>query len=254
MRKLIIIAAFLVCSVPSWASWSVTNDKQNYCGAGVTSCADTAFSASLTNGSVIVVIFRYLTSAATPLTGCNDTAGNSYSLAEAGFDTGALFPSGGPFLAVFTANNTHTTASNVVTCGVTNASSLGLEAFELTGGSSNVDGYAGTNLHNATCPGANVITFTGITTTQNGDFVFAILQVNNDFSPWSAGTSPVTFTLMPGAIVMGISEYNIQTSAGAIAPTEGCAGSGFLTYGGITIAFSTSVPVSRHRGQVINSQ
>ena len=246
MKRLIYLALILGCfSAPAFAAWTLTNDAQ-------TTADSVTFSSVLTNPSIIIAVCRARFSNSN--TGASDSAGNVYvDIGLGGYDTG-IGTLNRSFLRVVIANNTHTTANDVITCdnddGTTWAS-----ATEFTGGGSFVDGVGPATGLIAAGGGANALVFPSFSTCNNGDLIFAIfLPVAG--SSFTAGTSPVVYTLTPAPIVILINEYTVQATHGSIGPTLGYSG-GSVLWGGVAFALSNSpFPCGggRLRGQIRNSQ
>lgn len=231
MRKL--FPLLLLLSLPAWASWTVVQSKQGTISASPSSVT---FSSSLTNPSTIIVLCRMAVIDALGVT-VTDTAGNTFS--DAGFGTFQFGVTPRDTFQIFTAANTHTTASDVVSCNLTSSNQVGIVATEATGGSICYDGGAGTANQNTTGGGANAIVFNGFTTTTNGDLVYVAYDDAGGSSAWTAGTSPVMFTLMPDTPTTDVGEYVVQGTHGTIAPTMGYTG-GAVNWGGLTIALKAS--------------
>lgn len=231
LRRFLLLTIVLGASCPAFAAWTITNDVQG------TSNAQT-FSNALTNPSTIIVTCR--SSDTSLVASVTDTAGNSYILSPLGqFNTGIGFLNREIF-STWVAANTHTTSSNVVTCHDVAASSWAA-ATEITGCTTCgvVDGGVDAYQQTPSAGGANAIFFpTPFVTTHDGDFIYVMI-VNTAGSSFTAGTSPVVFTLLPASVSIIRGEYTTQATHGSIAPTYGYSG-GSITWGGIAIAISTT--------------
>lgn len=246
MKKLILSLILFSCSYLYTQTWTAVNDKQAFNGGGQNTVACGPFTLPLTAGSTIIMTVRTSGVATT----CADTALNTY------VDGGQLQKdmgvpgSSSEFFQIFVAQNTHTTASNIVTCSFSiTSNSAGCDATEVTvsggGGVVSVDGPGNFATGQATgACGANSLVIPNFTTTINGDFIYAAFL--EQALPITAGTSPLLFTLLSASVspVAMTSESTKQTTAGNTGPTEGCAG-GSQTYGGMSLALkstSASVP------------
>lgn|SRR5574337_27723 len=227
--KRILIAVIFLLSLPSWASWTVTNDKQAV-------AASVTFTTNLSNPSTIIVVCR-AANIDPPIGVPTDTAGNSYVDSGLGY---VQVNAGTPrdSMIIYVANNTHTTASNVVTCNFGGATVF-IEAAEITGCNpcGIVDGKA-SSIHQTASSGANTVISTSYNTTINGDFIFFTFFDQGGASGYSAGTSPLTFTLMPFTPTITVSEETTQATHGSIAPTAGFSSGGPITWGGMSIAIA----------------
>jgi hypothetical protein len=230
MRKFVIPSLIVLAyCLPAHAVWTLTNDQQ----AAATSVT---FSNALTNPSTIIAVCRsrYISYN----TGAHDSAGNTYVDSGLGSVGVGLLPTDRPQFRVMTASNTQTTANDVITCD-DNDGTTWTTATEFTGGSSLVDGVIGASGLVAAGGGANAIVFPSYSTTQDGDLIFAVYVDEGGSSSWTAGTSPVAFTLTPATIAIAVKEYATQATHGSIGPTLGYSG-GAVTWGGISIAVRVS--------------
>ena len=184
-------------------AWAKKNDQASALGTS-NPMQTSAFSAALTNPSLIVVeVYQATAAPATP----TDTAGNTY------YDCGAgAVARGSIYLQIFYALNTHTTSSNKVSVANPSGYSLMLSAQEWTGGatSSPVDGYAkNANASTGTGGGQNV-TSTAPGGSGTSDLLVGVANVNNgsltigtgftttsglyNFSEYKSGVSPAAAT------------------------------------------------------------
>jgi hypothetical protein len=210
--------------------YTVTNGKSTS-GSG-TSIANTAFSATTTNPSFIVVVLSNGSSSSTTYS-VTDTAGNTY--VDCGPGVGQFGVSNA--FQCFYAKNTSATASLVITGhSTTSVSNFAIGAAEITGvnattpidGGSNV-GYSTISTQTAGS-GANTMTATSLTPASNGDLIWAWFVSQGGAL---VGTSPNAFTAGIGA--GGYGEYFYQVSSAAIAATAGSSGGGNI-YGAIVLA------------------
>lgn len=198
------------------AAITIANQGSNFDNSGVpqSSIATPAFSAALTNPSVIIAAVTCgSVSVGNVIT---DTAGNTYMDTGVGKLVFGAVAEG----QVFYAKNTHTTASNVITNTPSVACAFPrILAVEIKGANATtpLDQFAGQSSTTGGS-GANVMTSTAATTTANGDFIFGWCPSLN--GTVSAGTSPNSFSLIdnPGNVV---GERFTQSSAGSIAATCG---------------------------------
>lgn len=242
--KRLSLAAFFCCSIPALATWSNPNSKAavDLSTSGTTISAP-AFSNALTNPSIITVFCLYLTTDTPGSPPVTDTAGNTYVDSGAGKVQYNASPANA--FSIFYAINIHTTASNIVTChGTATNTTHMIRATEFAGGTtgSALDGVVRIATQTQGSGGANVLVSPTVTTSQNGDLILGF------FEPYdvalSAGTSPNSFTNAIPSFAHGITEYFVQTSAGAIAPTAGYT-SGTNHWGAISLAFSVNaIPIS----------
>lgn len=259
MKKIGILALLSVLASPCWAAWLLKNSKTgNSSSSSVSSIATASFTSALTNSSIIIVVCQALTpwsdgASTTTYAVPTDTAGNTYIDAQIG-TTG--FNSGGVTEEMFYTENTHTTASNIVTCH-SNAGAItffSVVAFEETGGavSGPIDAKHYNSNQTSGSSGANSLSMTSQTTTINGDLIVAAFGCSG--GPCSAGTSPNGFTQI--SAVGGQVETFVQTTAGAIAPTAGDSTSSD-TWGGMWVAFTPSgtaaLPVNNVRNDPCTS-
>lgn len=197
---------------PASTIFTITNSQYGNGGSGsLTSVNLPAFSASLTNPSLIMVL-EFGGSSGT-FTAPTDTASNTF--VDCGPGQGNI--TGTQIFECWYALNTHTTASDVVTLhtagGVTFLQGV---AFELTGANTStpIDIYGATNSQTSGPAGANNHTAGSITPTHNGDMIVAQFADGNGTT---VGTSPNAFTTI--AATGGFAEYYIQPTAGAISAT-----------------------------------
>ena len=215
MRKILLALALLVCfGQLASAQWSVVNEKQ--VNSGGAAFYFPAFTNSLTYGSTVGVALRSYPGDF-PIT-VTDDAGNTYG--DSGAGTKTLHTSGYE-IQVFLAQNSSTTSGNRVHIAQSSTSNIQGIAFEVTGGltSSIVDVFSSANEATASGNGANVFSIPSVATGSNGEFIFAA------FCSWtgsnlSTGTSPNSFTSI-GTQSNILTEYFVQTTAGAISPTAG---------------------------------
>jgi hypothetical protein len=257
MRRLLLILV-LLCSLPSWATWTKTNQGvSTYTGTGTTAKSAAAFSSALNNPSLIVVrclaLVPFSTSGSTTVFAVpTDTAGNTYvdiQVGLTGFDTTQQT------IETFYALNTHTTASNVVTCH-SNAGSLtffSTIAAEFTGGATSgpIDTKFYNNEQTSGASGSNALVLGAQSQwppTVNGDLIVAVFGNGND-GGLSAGTSPNAFTQISNSA--GEFEYFVQTTAAAIQPTAGDTNSSDL-WGGMWVAFTPSGTSAKPTNQFRN--
>lgn len=254
MKRLFRLALVIAClSCPAFAAWSQNNACNLFVGGSLlTSASCPAFSSNLVNPSVIIVTCRFNGFSAASVT---DTAGNIYADSGAGI-VQAISPGiGSGYLQTFVTYNTHTTASNIPTCAFPASNNVGIDATEVTiaGLSSlHVDSFTVQTQTASPVCGANSLVFPTYTTAGDGDLIYAVALTDVGITGLSAGTTPISFTLTatPSA---DVAEYGVQTTHGALAPTEGCSG-GSGNWGGISIALGASSATHRHRAQVMQSQ
>lgn len=245
-RFTIALALSLLLSCPSFGQYQVrgalvnsvsgggggtptlTNNKgqASNCG-GAATCAAGAFTNALTNGSVIIAC----SSAAgnTTLT-WTDTAGNTY--ADSG--AGAVFnvTLGGTAQCGCT-NNTHTTASNVVTAHDAGNQLYWNVAAEFTGVLNCTKDVSATNaIGNSGVGGGQNMTSGSVTPTQTNDLI--ISYFNAQSGPTSAGTGSTN--LSPAGPTM---QYRVYNSTSALNPT-GADAQNSDPYVGITYALKHS--------------
>lgn len=222
---------------------TLTNDAQGYSGSLVSSVPTAAFANNLTNPSRIGVMCGSGDSTGGIVTTVTDTAMNTYT--DSGYGvcvaaTGYYFDA--PNFQFFLASNTSTTASNIATCHFSFASQTArAEAFELTGTQAIPDGYSCTDLLTAVSSGPNAMVFNTLTPSSNGNFIYlAGFTPQGGASGFSAGTSPIMWTIMPYTITAFVSEYYVQSTAASIGPTEGFSTGSNVLYGGFAVALCTS--------------
>jgi hypothetical protein len=218
------------------SAFAIANSAQvSGVSSSVSSAALPAFSAPLTNPSLIVV-HMYSAGGLTSYTVPTDTAGNTYVDCGPGATT---FSPGK--IQCFYALNTHTTASNVVTLHATGSVTfLSGAAMEITGAntSSPIDGGSGVGYSlkaSATggAAGSDNISGTSLTPASNNDMILALFVAQNAVP--TVGTSPNLFTVGAGATWNARSEYFIQSTAAAITATASDSFSSD-SYGAIVVA------------------
>lgn len=210
MRKILLILALCLTCEPCYAAWTFKNSGTGNSGASNASSQNaTAFSAALTNGSVIVVFAQQNNGAAVTFT-VSDTAGNSF--ADCGKGQLSWF-SGNEEAQCFLAINSHTTASDVVNLSSSaSAPYLQIAALEYTGNaaSSVVDNYAGQATTSGS--GSSNITSGSASTLTDGDLIVG--ASNNIYGGVTAGTGFVSRTSNGF-----VTEDKTQTTHGSVAAT-----------------------------------
>jgi hypothetical protein len=224
----------LLAASPAWAGWTLKNHQAGYLSGG-NPLSLSAFSGPLTNPSLIVVVLR-VESYKPPLgTVPTDTAGNAYQ--DCGPGRVNVQNSNYP-TQVFYAQNTSTTASNVVSIANPNGGGFTLDASEWTGGTAGVavDVYASTSSGNSGTGGGQNMTSGSATTAVPGELIFgqgATQSGHIGYTPYGTGTG---FTLLATPDFINESEYLVQGSAGPIAATWADPTNNDL-YGAIMVAF-----------------
>jgi hypothetical protein len=204
--------------------WTQVNVQGSAGAGGAATYANTAFSAALTNPSIIVIIlFDDQNTGATYTV--TDTATNAYVDCGPGL---ILLNSSARIAQCFITNNTHTTASNVLASHISTGtfSNPRVVAAEWTGGatSSPIDGGVGVgfsskaNAQNVTT-GANVQTATAITPVTSGDLIISMFGSTSTLP--TAGTSPNVWTSVGVGGSILLMESFIQTTAASITATAG---------------------------------
>lgn len=242
MRKLLTLALIL-STIPAWASWTLNNAKQ---GGGTLTFAN-----PLHNPSTIIVVCRSSSTDPTPTV--TEAAGNTFVISPLG---AVNIQVGGTLTTetILAAANTSTMASDTIICHT--GGSIQQAAYEIygcspcgvfDGGVSNINQTSGAG-------GPNAIVSASFSTTVNGDFILMSYWDNGGAGSFTAGTSPVIFTLTGESITVIASEYATQGTHGAIAPTMGVTGAG-VNWGSQAIAIApSSLSSTRRRSQVISSQ
>ncbi len=182
--------------------------KQECHGTGAsTAVVSCVFGSNITAGSYIACGSKYY-NGANSITAVADTLLNTYTLknnptaymSAHGAMAVASSPSGGANTVAVTWNGT--------------ADELTVNCHEI-GGTSGIDNNQ-TAMAGGEASGTNATTSGNITTTQNGDYIFAFGTVVGD--TLTAGTSFTLNSTQTGT-APSYAEYRIQTSAGAIAGT-----------------------------------
>lgn len=182
------------------APWTISNNQINSCTTCTTNLSAPAFSTALTNGSVIVVGSSMFVVSATPQS-MSDTAGNTFVQIQNSQWTGGT-------QILWCANNTHTTASDVVT--ITTNGGVGpvvdgalnpIELVDANGALDCVTSRDDTKGGSGTASGStnNAIVSNGMNLSHANDFVYTwgnSLNGNN-----TAGTSPFAFTATHAQVV-----------------------------------------------------
>ncbi len=218
-------------------SYAFPNKAQdNGSCSGASNCSTQAFSTALTNPSVIVACSLNASAAASPNVP-TDTATNTYvdlGPANVNYNGSALA------LQCWYAQNTHTTASNVVSINTNTTGTWGLLAVEITGaatsnardGGSGV-GYSSSGANQTTSGSGpdNVNAGTMVTVTNN-DLILAVgtcLSTSN-----TAGTG---YTLTYDAGIGEMENRNSPLSpAGSVSPKLTCA-TASNPYAAVSVAF-----------------
>jgi hypothetical protein len=197
--------------------WTLTNTA--YGSATNTTVSTAAMAHALTNPSIIVVGVLLDTSGTVPTP--TDTAGNTYHDSGEGQVNTSSWR-----LELFYANNTHTTASNVVSVSYGSSIGMSVEAAEFTGGatSSPVDQFSGTSSGSTGTGGGQNLSTPAENTTRNGELIVGF-QV--DFS--AAANAGAGFDLVLST--QRYLEQMTQTVAGSVAATWSAGNSN--TYGAI---------------------
>lgn len=249
--------AGIAIELTSVANWSLVNQQNaSSGGTGVTSESAPAFKNALTNTSTIIAVCQALTpwsnsGATTTYAVPTDTAGNTYidvQVGTTGFNGSAVTEE------VFYALNTHTTASNVVTCH-SNAGSItffSIVAFEVTGGATAgpIDTKFYNSLQTSGGAGANAVALGSQSQwppTVNDDLIVAACGLSG--GPGSPGNSPNVFMQLSGQ--GGEVEMFVQPTAAAIAPSCGD-GTATDTWGAIWFALTPSGTASKSTTQFRN--
>jgi hypothetical protein len=183
------------------------------------------FSAGTTAGDGVLVFVFNGTSGSTPVPATGDVS-------DASSDTftyvNNMYSSLDTANAAMYLTTTATAGTTVVTYNcLARTSTLkcggfeGIVAFELKGGQRLSDGSATINSTTGTTA-ANGDVCTSFTTLQNGDFIaFGATDITNNTTTFTAGTSPLTFTVPSNATspnLLAEMEYGYQSTAGAINP------------------------------------
>jgi hypothetical protein len=203
-------------------AWALNNSQTGKLTGTAASLSTAAFANALHNTSTIIVAIGDGEAGNSYYT-ISDTAGNSYG--DVG--EGIVMVRYNIWSQVFYALNTHTTASNIVTVTPSSGtlSYARIIAAEFTGGKrlqagvNPVDRHSSLGNQVAGASGANNMVGPSVKTSYDGELVFAWFPCYNA-TAFTAGTSPNAFTDI-GAGVGGESEYFVQATAGAIAPTAG---------------------------------
>ena len=201
----------LLLASPAGAGWTLKNDKGGYGATNPTSTA--AFANALTNGSLIIVTAAVATSGAAIPTP-TDTAGNTYRDSGAGMvSVGAS----GYYVEIFYAENSFTTAGNVVSMPNSAGYQVRVEASEWTGGltASPVDVWAtNANASSGTGGGQNCTSNAATTTYASGELILGFIRPTSALP--SAGTGFTALQQPAGAVMP---EYMVQSSVGSVAAT-----------------------------------
>ena len=221
-----------VGSVNTNFAWTVTNNQINSCTTCTTTLSAPAFTAPLTAGSLILVGSSMFTTFSTTQS-LSDTAGNTYTKLQDSQWTG-----GTPIL--WCANNSHTTASNVVTITSTPVIDGAILAVEIVSSktatlncSTNLDD---TKVASGTATGTTnnaAISNSMNLSVNSGTFVFG--WSNSINGTLSAGTSPYIFlALQPPVVTNTFSIGTYYILPGTVNPFSGTfsisGGGGYQSY------------------------
>jgi hypothetical protein len=213
MRRLLILAAFLVCAGPAWAQCSNTAYGSYTCiqschnGQFSVTATTCAFGSNLTAGSIIYVGATNIsnTTSTFTFTGCSLTWTTLCST------TGGTAGSGSDG----TAANSGSGSCTITATSTGSAATLDVIAVEIKGSNQTVD-KSSIKTTGTIGSGSN-ISGTSITTTVNGDLVMEFASGTN--------TTGDTYTAGSGTIMVQTTSFGmaiqgqVQSSAGAINPT-----------------------------------
>jgi len=217
-------------------SWKNTNYKYvaGTASNSVNGITLPAFTLPLTPGSLeVCTVQLYSGSTVSSLV---DTGGYAYIDSGAG---AVPFHSSAQYIQVFYLLNTHSTASNHPVVTFSSPSKYaGLFCAEFTGNAPSgvVDVYqSAANQTTSVSGGANQLVIPSQNTVVSGDLIWAAWGTSLGYA--TVGTSPNAFTGFGISNMVPLSEYFVQTTAGAIAPTAGDTGTGTEYWSGIMVAF-----------------